>query len=308
MCAKLLVPLTLVIASCASAPSDRSQNVAPTASLSTMPAKEFIGSCAPWDDWDKPAPPFSIMGNSFYVGTCGISAILITGDDGHILLDSGIPEAGPLILANIRSLGVDPRDIRFILMSHEHFDHVGAHARLAAATRAQIVASEQAAQVLERGVVAEEDPQAAMNHPPFPGVKVDRIVADGEVVKLGNLELAAHTTPGHSPGAMSWTWASCNLPGEPPVCRNVAYVDSLSAVSADDYRFTDHPEVVAAFRDSIDKVRSLPCDYLLTPHPSASQMLKDLRDETFGEPGACQRYADGLSQKLEDRLAKEKSK
>ena len=91
-------------------------------------------------------------------------------------------------------------------------------------------------------------------------------LSDGEVLNLGGKEFTAHLTPGHTPGAMSWTWNACSLPWQPPVCRRVAYVDSLSPVSADDYRFTDHPAVVADFRRSIAKVATLPCDLLATPH------------------------------------------
>ena len=265
----------------------------------------FLDTCEAWDEWDKPAPPFQIMGNSFYVGTCGISAILVTGEEGHVLLDSGVPAAAPLVLANIRELGFDPKDVRYILMSHEHFDHVAAHAALAEATGAQIFTSARAKPVLENGKVAAEDPQAASGHTDMAPVTVDKVMNDGEVLRLGDREFTAHLTPGHSPGAMSWTWYSCSLPFEPPVCRRIAYVDSLSAVSADDYRFSDHPHYVADFRDSIDKVRFLPCDYIVTPHPSASGMLKGMTDGSYGSPGPCQRYADALTEKFDARLAKE---
>ena len=268
----------------------------------------FLDTCEALDEWDKPAPPFQIMGNSFYVGTCGISAILVTTEVGHVLLDSGVPAAAPLVLANIRELGFEPKDVRYLLMSHEHFDHVGAHSALADATGAQVVASPRAKPVLESGQVAADDPQAASGHPDMIPVKVDKVMADGEVLRLGDREFTAHLTPGHSPGAMSWTWWSCSLPFEPPVCRRIAYVDSLSAVSADAYRFTDHPQYLADFRDSIDKVRSLPCDYIVTPHPSASGMIKAMKEGLSDEPGACQRYADALTEKLDARLAKEAGK
>ena len=289
----------LLLAGCTTADS------LPVVGLPSVPEERFVDACKPWDDWDKPARPFSLMGRSFYVGTCGISAVLVTGEDGHILIDSGISEAEPHVLASIRHLGFDPADIRYILMSHEHFDHVGGHAALAEATGAQVVASARAAPVLESGLVADDDPQADAGHPPFARVEVDRIVADGEVIKLGDMEITAHATPGHTPGALSWTWWSCNLPDEPPVCRRIAYVDSLSPVSTDSYRFADHPEVVDTFRRSIAKVRSLPCDILVTPHPSASRLIGRMRDGTYGQPGECEKYADQLSNALDARLAAE---
>lgn len=315
MFGRLLLALTfaLGLASCTSTAQTEGEVVQapadPTIELDPKMLYEkrlaFLDECETWDEWDKPAPPFQIMGNSFYVGTCGISSILVTGPDGHVLIDSGVPAAAPLVLANIRELGFDPKDVRYILMSHEHFDHVGAHAALAEATGAKIVASPSAKPVLESGQVAANDPQAASNHPAMAPVRVDKIVTDGEVLRLGDKEFTAHLTPGHSPGAMSWTWYSCSLPFEPPVCRRIAYVDSLSAVSADDYRFSDHPQYVAWFRDSIDKVRFLPCDYIVTPHPSASGMIERMKVGSYEEPGPCQRYADALSGKLDERLARE---
>lgn len=297
--------LALCLAGCANPPASAHSAEVLDAPLPEVPEPSFVDSCEPWDEWDKPARPFALMGNSYYVGTCGISAILVAGDEGHVLLDSGVPEAVPHILASIRMLGFDPGDIGYILMSHEHFDHVGGHAALKEATGALVVASQRAKAVLESGVVAADDPQAASGHPPMTPVTVDRVVTDADVLKLGKLEFTAHAKPGHSPGALSWTWTSCNLPGDPPVCRRIAYVDSLSAVSADEYRFSDHPEMVGEFRDSIDKVRALSCDYMVNPHPSAGRLIARLRDGTFGEPGACRRYADGLQQGLDARLARE---
>lgn len=305
MSGRALLMLTPLLAACAAPQVDGPGPATLMAEATTVPDKPFHEACDAWDEWDKPARPFQLMGNSWYVGTCGISAILITGEEGHILIDTGVEAAAPQVLANISALGFDPKDVRFILMSHEHFDHVAGHAALKAATGARVVASQSAAPVLESGLVAEVDPQAASGHPRMPPVDVDRVVADGAVLEFGNLELMAHATPGHTPGALSWTWTSCSLPNEPPVCRRMAYVDSLSAVSADGYRFTDHPEVVASFRSSIDTVRFLPCDLLVTPHPSSSQLIERLREGTLGTPGECARYAEGLTRRLEARLAKE---
>ena len=86
--------------------------------------------CKEWDDWDKPAPPVRIHANTYLVGTCGISAILIAGDEGHVLIDSGTEAGAELVAENIRQLGFRLGDIKYLLMSHEHFDHVGGLARL----------------------------------------------------------------------------------------------------------------------------------------------------------------------------------
>jgi metallo-beta-lactamase class B len=102
---------------------------------------KWAAACKDWDEWDKPAPPVRIHANTYLVGTCGISAILITGDDGHVLIDSGTEAGAELVAANIRQLGFKLGDIRYLLISHEHIDHVGGIARLQQLTGATLVSS-----------------------------------------------------------------------------------------------------------------------------------------------------------------------
>ena len=296
----------LLLAGCAATTPPDTVSM-PSLAAANLSGASFSESCEDWDEWDKAAPPFRILGDSWYVGTCGIAAILVASPQGHVLIDSGTEAGGELILANLRRIGVDPEDVRYILASHEHFDHVGGHAILAKATGAQIIASPPAAPVLESGMVSDEDPQADADHPAMAPVKVDRIIQDGETLTLGDIAITAHATPGHTPGAMSYTWTACASDDEPPACRRIAYVDSLSPVSADSYRFSDHPQTIAAFRTSISKVSQLPCDELLTPHPSASSLIEKLRDGTLGSPGQCQRYAGALTSALDKRLSKERA-
>ena len=304
MFARLLPALLLAGCAATSTPDAVSM---PSLAAANLSGASFSESCEDWDEWDKAAPPFRILGDSWYVGTCGIAAILVASPQGHVLIDSGTEAGGELILANLRRIGVDPEDVRYILASHEHFDHVGGHAILAKATGAQIIASPLAAPVLESGMVSDEDPQADADHPAMTPVKVARMIQDGETLTLGDIAITAHATPGHTPGAMSYTWTACASDDEPPACRRIAYVDSLSPVSADSYRFSDHPQTIAAFRTSISKVSQLPCDELLTPHPSASSLIEKLRDGTLGSPGQCQRYAAALTSALDKRLSKERA-
>jgi metallo-beta-lactamase class B len=261
----------------------------------------FAAECKDFDEWDKPAPPVRIHGNTYLVGTCGISAILITGSDGHVLIDSGTEKGADLVAENIRSLGFRLTDVRYLLHSHEHIDHVGGIARLQRLTGAQLVASPAAAQVFETGTARSGDPQIGM-HPPFPAAQVGRVIRHGESVRLGNLMLSAVATPGHTPGALSWHWISC----DGGVCRRMVYADSLSAVSRDDYRFSDHPPALAAFRGSIARLAALECDILLTPHPSASDMIKRMAGRVpLVNSGACRDYAAATAKRLDERLAKE---
>ena len=262
---------------------------------------QWAAACKDWDEWDKPAPPVRIHANTYLVGTCGISSILITGDEGHVLIDSGTEAGAELVAANIRQLGFRLGDIKYLLISHEHVDHVGGIARLQQLTGATLVASAAAEKVLNTGLPSADDPQAGM-HKPFPAANVGRVVGNGSDVRLGNIRLFAMITPGHTPGATSWRWDSC----DGGVCRGMVYAHSLCALSRDDYKFSDHPQYLAAYRASIARIAASPCEILLTPHPSASQM----RDRIIGkaplfDTNGCKNYAASLTKKLDDRLAKE---
>lgn len=264
----------------------------------------WVAQCGGSDDWNKPAPPVRIHGNTYLVGTCGISAILVTGRDGHVLIDGGTERGGDLIAANISALGFKLRDVRYLLHSHEHFDHVGGTARVQQLTGAQLITSEPARRVLETGADNPDDPQAGM-HKPFRAATVHRVIRDGGQVRTGNLLLTAMTTPGHTLGALSWRWESC----DGGVCRTMVYADSLSPVSRDDYRFSAHPEALAAFRASIAKIAANRCEILLTPHPSASAMAERMTGkQPLFDPAGCRTYAAAKTKQLDERLAKETAK
>lgn len=265
---------------------------------------QWARACGDSTDKDQPAPPVRIHANTYLVGTCGVSAILITGSDGHVLIDGGSERGAELIAANIRSLGFRMRDIRFLLISHEHPDHAGGIARLQQLTGATLVASAAAAPVLGSGVASAGDPQAGVNTP-FPAASVGRIIGEGGDIRLGNLRLFAMATPGHTPGAMSWRWESC----DGGVCRTMVYADSLSPISRDGYRFGDHPDYLAAYRASLARIAESRCEILLTPHPAASAMKARMtgRQPLFDE-GGCRSYAASLTRRLDERLAKEAGK
>ncbi|PNU02861.1 subclass B3 metallo-beta-lactamase [Novosphingobium guangzhouense] len=262
-------------------------------------------ACDGKDAWDAPAPPARIFGNTWYVGTCGISAILVTGDKGHVLVDAGTTNAAPLVLANIRRAGFNPRDVHWIVASHEHFDHVGALAALQQATGAKVAALPAQKAALSSGKSSAEDPQFAGLDPIAP-VRVDRVLKDGDTVTLGKLVLTAHATPVHAPGSTSWTWTSC-APGAG--CRKIAYADSSSTISSDGYRFTDHPQRVAAIRKGLPVMSALPCDILLTPHPGQSDLMERLAGQKpLADSNACHAYAKAAEGRLSQRLAKESAK
>lgn len=276
--------------------------VAANASSRTQGAA-LASACSGRDGWNDTAPPAEIFGGTWYVGTCGISVLLITGSNGHILVDAGPSQAAPAILANIRAAGYNPRDIRLIVGSHEHLDHMGGFAALKAATGARLIVRDAARPVVESGQVAADDPQRGVieNMPP---VVVDGTVADGEVLRLGAIALTAVATPGHTAGGTSWTWRSCDKTR----CVHFAYVDSLSAVSSERYRFSNHPERVAPFRTTFAHVDRLSCDILVTPHPEFSNLFPRLAGlKALVDRGACKRLSQVSAVRLDERLKREAS-
>jgi metallo-beta-lactamase class B len=210
-----------------------------------------------------------------------------------------------LIEANIRSLGLNLQDIKWILNSHAHCDHAGGIAQLVRDTGAQVIASADGAQALARG--GRGDPQFG-DELDFPPVRAARRVADGESLHLGSLVLTAHSTPGHTRGNTTWTWESC----EDARCLQVVDVGSLSAP---DYRLIGnpgYPDVVEDFRSSFGKVAALRCDIALAPHPGMVDFWERVARRERGDadalidPTLCGAYAKGARESFEKELAKQR--
>ena len=142
--------------------------------------------------WDKPTEPFKMIDNVYYVGTDGLASYLITSPQGHILVDTVMPETTSQIKANIEKLGFKVADIKYLLNTHAHIDHAGGLAEMKQATGAQVVAGEADKPLLEGGYYpgAREETVLA-----FPPVKVDRAVREGDTVTVGNVTLTAHENP-----------------------------------------------------------------------------------------------------------------
>jgi metallo-beta-lactamase class B len=278
--------------------------VGPAMAQERVPPSPNCVSCAAWNAEQR---PFRVYGNTYYVGTHELSSILIVTNQGLVLIDGDLPESAPQIAAHIRDLGFDPKNIKLILNSHVHFDHAGGVSWLQKLSGAQVAASPWSAQVLRNGGTAPDDPQHDTN--PIPIIPVARVetVKDNQTLRVGDLAIAAHFTPGHTPGGTSWTWTAC----ENGRCLHMVYADSLTAVSADDYRFADHPELVRGFQHSFAVLNALPCDILLTPHPMFSDILGRLnaRDDgnpsAFIKPSACREFAASSQKDFEKRLAQE---
>ena len=268
--------------------------------------------CDDCEGWNKAREPFKIFGNSYFVGTDGLSSILIVGNAGHILLDGGLEQSAPIIDANIRKLGFRTQDIKLIVNSHGHFDHAAGIAALQRFTGATVAASPSGAKALSDGVNTPDDPQAgyprALNA--FPPVKNVRVIKDGAIQRVGNISVTPIFTPGHAPGSTTWTWQSC----EGSKCLNLVYADSISAVAGPGYRYSDHPDVIAQLRRSINRLGELPCDIVVSTHPSATGLdakiqkraaMKSGDADPFVDQG-CKALAANALKGLEAQLAKEK--
>jgi metallo-beta-lactamase class B len=266
-------------------------------------SKDIQAACGTRDGWSDPAPPAHIHGRSWYVGTCGITVVLVETSAGLVLIDTGPADSAPHVLTNIRSLGFSPREVKWLLMTHEHFDHAGGMAAIQKATGARLAVGPNVAGVMRSGKPAPDDPQAELlAKEPMAPARVDRVLGHGAELRLGDTRFTLHATPTHSPGSTSWTWKSC----EQGKCLTIAYADSISTISADDYHFTDHPQRIEAAREGLRVIESLPCDLLLTPHPGSSALLERLSGkEPLTAPRACTAYAQGGSQRFAERLAKE---
>ena len=258
--------------------------------------------------WSQPQQPFRIYGNSWYVGTQGLSAILVTSPQGHVLIDGTLEGNATQIEANIRALGFRLRDIKLILNSHAHSDHAGAIAQLARDSGASVAASVAGAKELRSGGDDPDDPQYGMAAR-YPAVGQVTVVADGSTERVGPIAIVAHYTPGHTPGSTSWTWRSC----EKEHCLTLAYVDSLTALGHDGFRYSDDAARVATFRQSFATVAALPCDILITPHPDASGFMQKIAARDRGhspaaliDSGDCRAYAAAARPRFEARLATER--
>jgi len=259
------------------------------------------------DDWNGAQKPFIIYGNSYYVGTAGISAVLITSPKGHILVDGATEKGGRVVADNIRALGFKLKDVKYILSSHAHHDHAGGISHLQKLSGATVLSGAGNVETLRTGVTPKEDPQFGTLDK-FPGVAKVRSAGDGEVIKLGTLAVTAHGTPGHTPGGTTWTWQSC----EAGQCKNLVFADSLTAISADGYRFTEHPELVAQFRSSFAVVEGLACDIAIAAHPAVNDLwgsqeraVKD-GNAAYVDANGCKSIVKAARERLETRLASEK--
>jgi len=210
--------------------------------------------------WNRPFPPYRVIDDIYYVGTNEIAQFLITTPAGHILLDTGFEASVPQLRENVEALGFRYRDIKLILTSHAHIDHVQAHALVRRQTGAEVVVSTTDAAFVENGGKGETVYDGVFD---WARCKVDRRVGDGELVTLGGVTLTAHLTPGHTLGATTWTMQVQDHG------RSLAVVFFPSANINAGVRLIDnerYPNIAHDFERSFAVWKSLPCDVFLADH------------------------------------------
>lgn len=247
--------------------------------------------------WNKPFPPFHLAGPIYYVGSAGLGCYLIHTQAGDILLDAGLPEMARQVEANIAKLGFRVTDVRILLNTHAHFDHAGGLAALKEKSGAKLYASQGDAALLRAGTA-------------FPAVKVDHLLRDGEQVRLGDVTMTAHLTPGHTPGCTTWTM---------PITDGGRTLNVLffCSISVSDNRLVGHPTypgILADYERSFALLKTLPCDIFLAPHTEFFNMkekvarMKPGAPNPFIEPGEFQRFLAGAQRDFEQRLAQQNAK
>jgi metallo-beta-lactamase class B len=214
----------------------------------------------------QPAEPFRIAGNFYYVGANDIAAFLITGPEGHVLLDAGYPSTAPMIMASIAKLGFDIRDVKVLLNSEPHADHAGGLGVIQQASGAALWASEASADVIATGG---DDPDMLLPVRAlvwlgvigrYPPARVDHRFKDGDTIRLGPVALTAHITAGHTRGCTSWSFL---------VRDGDRVLHVVSVCDPGVLALSRYPEQTADRERSLRVLRSLPVDIWVTNHARA---------------------------------------
>ncbi len=218
-------------------------------------------------DWYEPFPAHKIVGNVYYVGSKDLATYLITTPEGHILINSGFERTVPLIQKSVESLGFKMTDVKILLASHAHSDHVAGHDLLQKATGAKVYVMRGDDDVIASGGKG----QYLYTTSRWAPCKVDRVLKDRDEVKLGGVTLVARSTPGHTRGCTTWTWTVAEngekfnivVIGSPNVNPGFQLVNNK-----------DYPEIAKDFAKTFEVLKSLPCDVFLGAHGGYYGMIE----------------------------------
>jgi metallo-beta-lactamase class B len=260
-------------------------------------------------DWTEPFPPFRIAGNLYYVGSKGLASYLIVTPQGHILINSDLVESVPLLRASVEKLGFKFSDIKILLISHAHWDHNAGSAAIKTLTGARYMVMDADVSGVESGGKTDfhygGDPTTH-----YPPTKVDRVLRDGEEVKLGDAVLVAHLTPGHTRGCTTWALKV----QEGGKAHNVVIIGSPNVNPG--YRLVNneaYPGIAADYERTFRVLKSLPCDIFLGAHGSYFDLeskyprLKDGAANPFIDPEGYKKYVFERERGFRAELTKQKA-
>jgi metallo-beta-lactamase class B len=269
----------------------------------------FTGKAPAQDDWTVPFPAFRIADNLYYVGSKGLANYLITTPQGHILINSDMEANVPLIQKSIESLGYNFSDVKILLISHAHGDHNGASATIKKLTGAKYMVMDADVPVVESGGKTDfqygNDPSTH-----YTPTSVDRVLRDGDEVKLGDAVLTARLTPGHTKGCTTWTMKV----KDGSKMRDVVIVGSPNVNPG--YNLVDnkaYPEIIQDFERTFAVLKSLSCDYFLGAHGSYFELetkyarLKTGGTTAFIDPEGYKSFVADREQAFRRELKKQKA-
>ena len=237
-------------------------------------------------DWTTPLTPFKISGNLYYVGSRDLAAFLVATPQGNILINSNLESSPPQIRAAVGQLGFQWADIKILLTSQVHYDHVAGAAQILRETHARHMVMDGDVSAMQSGGATDFDPTL----PRFPPAKVDRTLHDGDTVQLGGTTLTAHKTAGHTQGCTTWTLQT----HEGPRTLNVVIVGGWAANP--DVRLiskpghpASYPTIAADFDRTFKTLAALPCDIFLGAHGNYFNMLPKLTQANWIDPQGYQK-------------------
>lgn len=260
-------------------------------------------------DWTEPFPAFRIAGNLYYVGSKGLANYLITTSQGHILINSDLEANVPLIRASVEQLGFKFTDVKILLISHAHFDHNAGSAAIKELTGAKYMVMDGDVSVVESGGKTDFQYGNVPNSL-YPPTKVDRVLHDGDEVKLGDAVLVARLTPGHTKGCTTWTMKV----QEAGKSYDVVIVGSPNVNPG--YQLVNnerYPQIAADYELMFRVLKSLPCDIFLGAHGNYFDLegkyarLKAGSATPFIDPAGYKKYVAEREQAFRRELAKQKA-
>ena len=258
-----------------------------------------VGTLAAPSDWDEPFPPHRIADHLYYVGSKGLASYLITTSKGHILINSSFERTVPIIRGNVEKLGFKFTDIKILLASHAHSDHVAGHALIKELTGARVEVMEGDAQVIASGGKGQY-----LYSEGWKPCAVARVLKDGDAVTLGEATLTARHTPGHTRGCTTWTLQAA----DGGKLRNVVVIGSPN-VNAGYQLITnrDYPEIAEDFARTFRLLKSLPCDIFLGAHGNYygmeakfARLQKDPKTNPFVDPEGYRAYVENRHKSFQE--------